>query len=198
MNQETNDFLNENLEEAHNTFNSIIKEMKQNNISINYQELEEREIKCYYEIKEIMNEMNCFVHNTNIIKENNKELFNYKYNLYLKYLSLYIVSLVFISLYHKIFDTSKLHDIVKYFVGMFLGSTYMGLLKKDISDNLSDTKEKRDLINQLKTMKEEYKKDHDTVVCEINGMFGINDILWDRLDKVKEKNNTSVTYKKIL
>ena len=71
---------------------------------------------------------------------------------------------------------------------MFLGSTYVGLLSKDIYDNRNDTKDKRELLNRLKTMREEYKENHNRVVCEIDGIFALNDILWAKLDLERNKS----------
>ena len=104
-------------------------------------------------------------------------------SIYIKYISLYIATILFLRLYHEIFDTSELNDMIKYMVGLFLGSTYIGLLNKDIHDSRSDTKEKRDAINELKTMKEEYQKMHDEAVREIDYIFAVNSNLWDELDK---------------
>ena len=187
MNEETNDFLRENLEEAHATFNSILLEMKEKNVVANYYELIDKEEKCYQETFEIVNKMNYFVTKASSLQEEKNELLEAEYGIYIKYFSLYIVSLLFIRAYHEIFDTKDLSDILKYIVGMFLGSAYMILLNKDIHDNRSNTKEKRDLINELKTLKEQYKEAHDKAVCEIDGIFAFNDTLWDKLDKEKVK-----------
>ncbi len=188
MNEETNDFLKFNLEEAHATFKTILSEMKDNNIDFDYNEIEMIEMNSYSLVSKMMKEMYYYVINSNIIRENNKEIFHDEYRFYLKYFTLYLVSLVFIRLFYEIFDTSKLNEMIKYVVGMGLGSTYIGLLSKDISDNRSSTKERRDIINELKTMKEEYKKNHDKVVFEINSIFALNDYLWSQLDKGKTKN----------
>lgn len=185
MNQETNDFLLYNLEEAHNTFISIIREMKDNNIEFNYKELEMMERNSYQYVMDTINKMNYYVSYNDSVKDQQMELLEEKYRLIFKYTSLYVVTLVLIRLYHEIFDTSKLNDMVKYGVGLFLGSCYMGLLNRDINENYSDTKEKRDLINKLKTMKEEYKQDHDKIVFEIDSIFALNSYLWTELDKVK-------------
>ena len=185
MNEETNDFLKYNLNEAHNIFKSIISEMKENNISYDYSETEQEEMKSYREINSIMNKMDYYVNKANDLKDINNEILDEEYKIYFKYISLYIVSLVFIRLLSEIYDTSKISEIVKYIIGMFLGSSYMALLHKDINDNRSDSKEKRDIINELKTMKEEYKKEHDKVVSEIDGIFMLNDTLWNKLDKEK-------------
>ena len=189
MNEETNDFLKENLEEAHTIFHSIIREMKENNIVFSYGTLEAMESNSYQEVNEKLNTMGYYVLKSKDILEKNSEMYNTEYSLYIKYFALYVVSLLFIKLYHKIFNTSELNDMVKYIVGLFLGSTYIGLLNKDIQDNRSDTKEKRDAINDLKTMKEDYKKIHDEIVHEIDSIFAINSGLWDMLDqgKVKKK-----------
>ena len=138
MNQETNDFLSTNLNEAHETFNSIIA-----------------------------------------------ELFNNKKIIYTKYIILCFASIVFVKLYHKIFNPGKFDEFVHYLVGLFLGGTFVGLLNKDLNDNMSDTKEKRDLVNRLKTLKEEYKELHDNAVIIIDIIFSMNDKLWDEIDKSK-------------
>ena len=185
MNIETNEFLKFNLEEAHMIFKSIIGEMKENGVSIDYRELELKEMKCYQEISNLMDKMYYCVLRTAELRENQKQMLDEEYRIYLKYMSLYVVSVVLIRLLSEIYDTSKISEIVKYIIGMFLGSTYMVLMNKDINENRTNTKDKRDLINELKTLKEEYKKDHDIVVREIDGIFMLNDTLWNRLDHEK-------------
>ena len=185
MNIETNEFLKFNLEEAHMIFKSIIGEMKENGVSIDYRELELKEMKCYQEISNLMDKMYYCVLRTAELRENQKQMLDEEYRIYLKYMSLYVVSVVLIRLLSEIYDTSKISEIVKYLIGMFLGSTYMVLMNKDINENRTNTKDKRDLINELKTLKEEYKKDHDIVVREIDGIFMLNDTLWNRLDHEK-------------
>ena len=96
MNQETNDFLVQNLIEAHVTFNSIIKEMQDDKISFNYKFVEEREKESYQIVYDIINKMNFNVYEYNDLKEKNNDLFDSEYKIYLKYFSLYLVSLVFI------------------------------------------------------------------------------------------------------
>jgi len=185
MNEETNEFLKENLIEAHFYFKYLINEMKNNNIPFEYEIIESMEQNSFNEINNRINKMAYFVLVSENLKEDNKELFHRQYSLYLKYISLYIVSMVLIRLYYEIFDMSKLNEMLKYMVGMFLGSTYIGLLNKDLYDNQNDTKEKRDTINRLKTMREEYKKNHDEVVHEIDNIFSINSSLWNILDDKK-------------
>ena len=188
MNIETNEFLKFNLEEAHMIFKSIIGEMKENGVSIDYRELELKEMKCYQEVSNLMDKMYYCVLRTAELRENQKQTLDEEYRIYLKYMSLYVVSVVLIRLLSEIYDTSKISEIVKYLIGMFLGSTYMVLMNKDINENRTNTKDKRDLINELKTLKEEYKKDHDIVVREIDGIFMLNDTLWNRLDHEKRNN----------
>ena len=186
MNQEVNDFLKQNLLEAHATYNTIISEMKENNITFEYDVLNEKENESFTSICEMINKMQCNLSEYNRLKEDNQEIFDNEYSIYLKYFSLYIVSILFIKVFHIIFDTEKLSDILKYAIGMFLGSTYIGLLNKDIHDNRSDSKETRDLINRLKTLKEEYKENHDMAVIEIDYIFALNTNLWNKLDEGKK------------
>ena len=192
MNEEVNNFLKANLEEAHDTFKAIISEMKDENISIDYSEVEKNEQDYYLEVAEIMNKLNYYVLEAKALKEDQDAILEEEYKLYLKYFALYVVSLAFIRIFYEIVDTSKLNEMVKYAVGMFLGSTYMGLLNKDLRDNRSDTKDKRDLINRLKTMKEEYKATHDEVVLKIDCMFDLNTRLWGVLDRERTKNKQKI------
>ena len=99
--------------------------------------------------------------------------------------------MIFVKFFSDIIKDERFNDYWQYLVGMFLGSTYMSLLNKDVLDSQSDTKEKRDVINKIKTLKEEYKINHDTVVNEIDYIFALNDNMWDELDKGKRlvKNN---------
>ena len=191
MNQETNDFLEENLNEAHTTFNSIIKEMHDGRIPFNYEFIEEREKESFKIVCDIIDKMNFNVYEYNDLKEKNNDLFNVEYKIYLKYFMLYLISITFIKGFHKIFDTSKLSEILKYAIGMFLGSTYIALMNKDIYENRNGSKDRRDLINRLKTLKEEYKVNHDKAVNEIDYMFALNTNLWNELDKNKKKSKTS-------
>lgn len=186
MNQETNDFLVYNLNDAHNIFNNIIEEMKQANIPFEYEFIKQKEMNSFQIVRDILLKMNGEIYEYNNLIDDNKEFFEEKYNIYLKYISLYIVSIIFVKVYHEIFSTEKFNEFWHYLVGLFLGSTYVGLLNKDINDYQSNTKEKRDLINRIKTLKEEYKDNHDKAVNEIDYIFALNDNLWEELDKGKK------------
>lgn len=188
MNTETNDFLKYNLEDAHAIFLSIIDEMKENNIYENYVELINEEARNYEEVNEVLNKMYYYVSTSKILIEENKELFDYEYSCALKYFSLYILAIFLIWGYHKIFDTSEMEDIIKYIVGLFLGGTFMGLFCSDLYNNRNCDKETRDLFNNLKTMKEEYKEFHDNVESSINRMFRRNDTLVRKMEREKVKS----------
>ena len=188
MNKETNDFLLENLDEAHQSFTSLIKEMKENNIDEDYYELEKEERDSYNVASNAIKQMTYYVNEANTIREENDELYQNERLLFIKYSTLYGVSLAFIKLFHIIFNTDNMSDMTKYSIGMILGSVYVALLCKDISDNRSDTKEKRDALNKIKTMKEEYKKTHDDAVLKIDSIFSTNTKLWKKFDSIKVKS----------
>lgn len=183
MNQETNDFLTYNLNEAHDIFNSIIDEMQEANIPFHYNTIKEMEMNSYEIVNNLIIKMNSEVYEYNCLIEDNEDMFNEKYSIYLKYIALYVISIIFIKVYHDIFSTEKFNEFWHYLVGLFLGSTYIGLLNKDVNDNMNCTKERRDLINRLKTLKEEYKENHDKAVNEIDYIYALNDNLWNEFDK---------------
>lgn len=188
MNKETNEHLEECLEEAHSTFKNIIEEMKEKNIDYDYYEEAIEEEAIFRDVSNKMEKLRNYVAEVECLHDNHIEMISDETILCVKYLSLYAVSLLFIKVFHTIFDTRDLNEMVKYGVGMFLGSTYMGLLGKDIYDNRNGTKERRDLINKLKTIREEYKTIHDDVVFNIDKIFKKNDNLWTVLDRENEKS----------
>lgn len=186
MNVETNEYLKENLEEAHGTFCSVIEEMKTNNIKDDYYsvELEEREL--YNDVSKLMVKLEKYVSELDNMKGEIDQLHTEEFILFVKYAVLYAASFLFLKGFHTIFDTKDLPDMAKYGVGMFLGSTYVGLLCKDLYDGRNDSKERRDLLNKYRTMKEEYKVCHDEVVFKINRIFKINSDKWQKVDDFKE------------
>lgn len=185
MNRETNDFLQFNLNEAHTIFNSIVLEMQEANIPYDYNTLKQMEENSFNEIKNLLVKMDSEVFEYDNLTDKYKDFLQGKDEIYFKYIFLSIVSIIFIKLYHEIMDTEKFSSMLHYFVGLFLGGTFVGLLNKDLNEYQSDTKEKRDLINRLKTLKEEYKKNHDLAVIMIDYIFALNDNMWNELDHGK-------------
>ena len=186
VNQETIDFLMENLHDAHAIFNTIIHEMQAANIPYEYEFLRQKEQNSYESISNNILKMNSCLYEYDYLKDTNEEFFDYENHIYFKYIILYIVSIVFIRVYHEIFNIERFNEFWHYLVGLFLGSTYIGLLNKDLNEHRGGTKEKRYLINRVKSLKEDYKSSHDNAVVEIDYIFALNDNLWDELDKGKK------------
>ena len=185
MNQETNDFLMENFSDAHNIFLNIISQMQECNVPYDYDSIKQKELESYNNINSALINMASNLYEYNTLMEDNRDFFNEKYNIYFKYITLYVISVIFIRVYHEIFSLEKFNAFWNYLVGLFLGTTYIGLLNKDVNEYQSDTKEKRDLINRIKTLKEHYKENHDKAVNEINYIFSLNDKLWPEAIKGK-------------
>lgn len=186
MNEETNEFLMENLDDAHNIFNNIIAEMQQENIPFEYEFIKQKEKDSFDIVRNGLSKMYNMVCEYDELKEKNDDILNGKKEIFTKYILLYIASLLYIKLYHHIFKSGDFNEIWHYVLGLFLGSTFIGLLNKDINEYNGGTKEKRELINKLKTLKEDYKEEHDKIVCEIDYIFALNDNLWEELDKGKK------------
>ena len=187
MNTDINNYLLENLNEAHETYVHIIKELKENNVDADYRELEQEENNRYQIITKLINQMVNYVYEADDLKEIGNDMMEYTAITCVKYAALFATSLLFLKAFDHIFDTSKLDGMLRYVIGMFLGGTYIGLLNGDINKYRTDAKEKRDYINKLKTMKEEYKKVHDEAVYEIDKIYAKNDELWNKLDREKVK-----------
>ena len=188
MNEEVNKFLKWNLEEAYSDFNGVIDEMRENNIPINYEEVIADEKDYYLEVVRIMTKLDYYLSEADDLKEIVDEVRENEFKICFKYAFLYLIYIIFIRLFHEIFDTRDLDDMVKYIAGMFLGSTYVLLMKSEIDDCRSDTKDKRDALNKLKTLKEDYKKTHDELVLKIDSMYKLNTTLWGVYDREKVKN----------
>jgi hypothetical protein len=188
MNEEVNSFLKWNLEEAYSDFNGIIAEMKEKNIPIDYDEVIADEKDYYSEVSRIMSQLDYYLSEANDLRDITDEIRVTKFKIGINYAFLYVASLFCIRLFNEIFDTSNLDDMIKYIAGMFLGSTYIKLMKDEIEDYKSDTKEKRDAINKIRTLKEEYKETHDKLVLKIDSMYDLNTKLWNVYEREIVKN----------
>ncbi len=186
MNQETNDFLRENLTDAHTIFNSILKEMQEVGIPYEYEAIKQSEQIDYNTINELLIKMNKAIYEYDNLMSDNEEFFDGRIEYYVKYISLYILSLLLVNGFNKLFNTEDLDKLWYFVIGLFFGSTFIGLLNKDLHEYQSDNLEKRNLINRLKTLKEEYKENHDKAVIMIDYIFALNDRLWNELDNGKK------------
>ena len=186
MNQETNDFLRENLVDAHTIFENIIGQMQEANIPYDYEFLIQKEKNSYDIVTTLLHKMNNSVYEYHDLEEKNVDLINANHDIYFKYFMLYAISIIFIKIYHEIFNTGKFNEFWHYLLGLFFGSTFVGLINRDLNEQKYGTKEKRDLINRFRDLKEEYKKNHDDAVNEIDYIFALNDNLWSELDNGKK------------
>ena len=67
----------------------------------------------YEEVSKKIKQMVFYVTRSATIKEKNKEMLEEETSIYIKYISLYIATILFLRLYHEIFDTSELNDMIK-------------------------------------------------------------------------------------
>ena len=188
MNEETNERLWTSFREAHETHLHILKEMQENGIVEDYNKLEEEENNLYQTVINELRQMDIYLSTSVNLREKSKEIYEYERNLYIKYGVLYIVTFVAIKLFNKYINIKDLNDLAKYGIGIFLGSTYVALLTNDINQNRNESKERRNIINKLKTLREEYKEIHDRAVEEINSIFIKNEKFWDKVERQKVKN----------
>lgn len=188
MNEETNERLWTSFHEAHETHLHILKEMKENGINEDYDKLEKEENNLYQIIIKELSKMDNYLSVSVDLREKSKEIYEYERNLYIKYSVLYIITIVAIKLFDKYINTEELADVAKYLIGLFLGSVYVGLLSTDINQNRNNSKERRNIINKLKTLREEYKEIHDKAVDEINSIYIKNEMFWDKVERQKVKN----------
>lgn len=189
MNDVTNEYLQECLDEAHASFIDIISEMKSNHMVYDYDADIEEEALRFREATNKLEKLRYLVGDVNRLSDDHIELISDDVIIFVKYMALYAVTFLFLRGLSSIFDTSKMDDMIKYGAGLFLGSTYVGLLSKDIYDNRHGTKERRELINRLKTLKEEYQTCHDDLVIVIDQMFDKNTSLIHDIEdgKIKTK-----------
>ena len=187
MEQEKNDLLLNDLFEAHGGFDNLINEMKDAGIEFPYDDTITMEEASYSNAFNAISRMNDYVSEYTFLTEENTEFFDHEASIIIKGILLYGVTIIALKLFSKTLSAQKINEIWYLLVGALLGSVNTGIIFNNINNYRYGTKESRDLLNRLATLKENYKKDYDLAFNEVDSMFSLNRNLWKELDNHKAK-----------
>ena len=187
MEQEKNDLLLNDLFEAHGGFDNLINEMKDAGIEFPYDDTITMEEASYSNAFNAISRMNDYVSEYTFLTEENTEFFDHEASIIIKGILLYGVTIIALKLFSKTLSAQKINEIWYLLVGAILGSVNTGIIFNNINNYRYGTKESRDLLNRLATLKENYKKDYDLAFNEVDSMFSLNRNLWKELDNHKAK-----------
>ena len=185
MNEEINNRLLDDLFEAHGIFENTIKEMQSLDVFYPYSDIIRMEEKSFNISFNAISKMNEALEKYNYIKNNNDDFFNGERRIMTKYIMLYLVSIIMLKVFCKTLSVSKINEIWYALAGLVLGSLDAGLACGSIDEYRYDKKENRDLMNDLKSYKEEYKFNYDVARREISYMYSLNRNL---VEEIPEKH----------
>ena len=171
MSQELNNLLADELNEAHYMFDNIIAEMKENGIEYDYDEVIRDKENSYIISYNSINKLNGILDQYNFIRSENEDFLNNEKKLIMKYISLYIASIVMIRVFCKTLSADKLNEIWYTMIDIVLGSASIAMASKARSNYRCDRNEKRDLYNSIYSLKESYNANYDLAANNINHIF---------------------------
>ena len=185
MSQELNNLLLDELCEAHGLFQNTIAEMQQNGISYKYDEVIKMEENSYTISYNAISKLNSILERYNYLCVENEEYFKDEKKIFIKYIFLYLVSIILIKVFSKTLSAAKINEIWYAIIGMVLGSANATLIGKSINNYRNDSKDKRELNNSLITLKEEYNANYDIAAREVNYLFSLARNLSSEVDESK-------------
>ena len=188
MNQEINDLLLNDLEEAQAQFDIIVDELKDKNIPYSLKDIVTIENNSYRISLEAIKKMNDSLVKYQALYNANIEFFDGEAKIFIKYVLLYIVSIIMIKVFSKTLSTDKINEMWYGLVGMVLGSANLGMINSNLNSYRYHNKENRELMNEINSLQEEYNNNFDIARREISYMFSLNRNL-DKID-INEKEIT--------
>ena len=190
MEQEKNDLLLDDLFEAKGSFDNLINEMKDLGIVFPYEDTIKIEEASYMNAFNALSRMNEYTTEYNYLYEENTEFFDHEAGIILKGVLLYGVTIIALKLFSKVLSAQKINEMVYLIVGMLLGSINTGIIFNNLNNFRNGTKESRELLNRLATLKESYKEDCSIAMNEIDCLYSLNRNLWKELDSHRAKQFT--------
>lgn len=187
MEQEKNDMLQNDLFEAKASFDYLISEMKEKGINFPYEETITLVEASYSNGFNAISRMNDYTSEYNFLYEENSEFFDHEAGIIIRGIVLYGITIIALKLFSKVLSAKQINEMWYLLIGALLGSVNTGMIFNGINQHRNGSKESRDLMNRLATLKEDYKKDYEIATDEIDFLFSINRNLWKILDGNKEK-----------
>ncbi len=190
MDQGINNILLEELFEAHGAFENIIAEMKEKEISYPYDKVISME-KCSYNLcYNSITKMNDAQERYNLLRDENKEFFSGERRVIIKYLALYVVSIIMIKVFAKTLSAEKINEIWYALLGMTLGTVNAGIISKNINAYRNNTRESREFVSNLHELKDTYDENFEIARREVSYIFSLNRNLEAEIpeEKIFQKN----------
>lgn len=189
MNQEINDLLLNELEEAHAYFECLSSNLNDNNLSLSLSDVIKIENNSYKISLDAITKMNDSLVKYEYLKSENIDFFEEETKMIIKYILLYLVSIIMIKVFSKTLTSEKINELWYGMVGILLGSVNTGIIYSNIHQYRYGDKKHRDLINEINALKEEYDENFEIARREISYMISLN----RNLDNMNNKD-----YKKII
>ena len=174
MNEKINNTLLDHLIDVHGDFEKIIGQMQDRNIEYPYDKVIELENKSYCISYNAISRMNNSLQEYNLEIKSNKEFFIGEKKIYLKYIMLYLVSIIMIKVFAKTLSSVKIDEIWYSLVGLVLGTANVSLINKNINEYRYGSKDRRELLNVVKSLEEDYNRDYEIAHNEIACMYSLN------------------------
>lgn len=189
MEEKDNELLLEDLFELKGCFDNTIKEMMEKGIEYSYDEIITNYEANYAQAFNAISRLKGYTEEYHLLMDSNQEFFEQELGIYAKYAILYAVSIIIIKIFSKTLSAQQINEIWYAIIGLILGSVNMGIIHKNVNNHLYGTKESRELMDRISTLKERYKEDYSLAYKTIVEMDKVNHNLWKVLDgiKVKEK-----------
>ena len=169
-----NNYLMDELLEAHVDFGNIIDAMKDNNIIYPYAKVISIEESSYTISFNAISRMIKAYEEYNVLKKSNYDFFDEEAKICIKYIMLYLISIIMIKVFSKTLSSEKINEMWFALVGLVLGSTNASLIYKNLNNYRYGNKENRKLMDDMKTLKEDYDRNFDIARREISYLCSLN------------------------
>ena len=158
MNFEINRTLLEELEEANGYFENIVLEIKNDDPDISLDNYINKVRESFQESMQALDKMDNILVEYNLLHMDNHEFFNGEKKIVMKYVFLYMVSIIMIKVFSKTLSSVKINEIWYAFVGMLLGTVNTKMLCSNLDAYRKENKNVRNMLNEDSSLKEEYDK----------------------------------------
>ena len=187
MEQEKNDMLLNDLFEAKGSFDNLIEEMKDKNITFPYDDTIKLEETSYSKAFNAISRMNNYTEEYNYLIDANEDFYEKEAYIIVRGILLYGVTIVALKLFSKTLSSKQISDMWYMLIGVLLGSINTGIIYNNINNYRYGDKDNREFVNRISLLKESYKEDYHIAMNEIDCLFSLNRNLWKELDNEKEK-----------
>ncbi len=185
MEQEKNDLLRSDLLEAKASFDCLINDMLNSHIEFPYETVIKLAEYSYHNAFNAITRMNASTKEYNYLVEANIDYFDDEARIIFAGVIMYLITIVVMRLFGKTLSGKQINEMWYLLVGMLLGSINTGIIYSNLNNHRNGSKDSRELINRMKSLKDDYKENYDVATKEIDCLFSLNRNLWDELDRHK-------------